>query len=133
MHINKLKCNRIKIQISIKIKHMNAQQYHGIGTCYSWEGEPRKMLHYCMLWKDSKVFQAEDAYSLSEAGSDSDSRELSSESSASELDESMRCARAASDEGTVRRESGISSISSSDSEPPCTQVTNGDERITNSY
>ena len=59
-------------------------------------------------------------YSLSEAGSDS---ELSSESSASELDESMRCARAASDEGTVRRESGISSISSSDSEPPCTQVT----------
>ena len=82
--------------------------------------------------KTQKCFNASGgiAYSLPEAGSDS---ELSSESSASELDKSMRCARAASDEGTVRRESGISSISSSDSEPPCTQVTNGDERITNSH
>ena len=76
------------------------------------------------------MFQAEDAYSLSEAGSDS---ELSSESSASELDESTRFARAASDDATVRRDSGIASISSSESEPPCTQVTNGDEQITNSY
>ena len=67
-------------------------------------------------------------HSLSEAGSDS---ELSSESSASEeLDESTRCARAAcSDDGTMRRESGISSIASSESEPPCTQVTNGDNEL----